>query len=329
MILVAVVILLFYGALIIALIIGFGNVPLFEKNVAIPKNKFSIIIAFRNEKSNLTELLNSLALLNYPKELFEILMVNDDSEDDSKKLIEHFKTRHHSLPIILLEYLRKSVSPKKDAIETAIKKAKFDWLITTDADCIVPKTWLQSFDAFIQTNQPKLIAAPVTYNVGSTFLQQFQLFDFLSLQASTIGGFGLNKPFLCNGANLCYQKSAFYEVNGFDGNQQIASGDDIFLLEKIKTKYPEKVHFLKSTEAIITTKPEPTFKSLISQRVRWAAKTSSVKSGFTKLVGIIVFLMNFSVALAIVLILINSIPSILISIHYSYFPQTYFKLINN
>ena len=303
MIVVSIIILSIYGVLIIALSIGFVKVKEFNITVKIPTTQFSIIIPFRNEENNLTDLLNSLELLDYPKERFEILMVNDDSDDNSVQCIEHFKTKHPSLPIIILENLRKSASPKKDAIECAIDKAQFDWIITTDADCVMPKTWLNIYDAFIQTRLPKMIAAPVTYSVGNTILEQFQLFDFLSLQAATIGGFGLKKPFLCNGANLCYKKSAFFEVNGFEGNKQIASGDDIFLLEKMTLKFSDSVHFLKSKHAKVYTKPQPTFKSLISQRVRWAAKTTSVKSAFTKLVGITILLMNSLLIFALFLFL--------------------------
>ena len=307
MILTSIIIVLCYGALIIALCIGFNKVKEFTASVETPKTKFSIIIPFRNEENNLTELLNSLSLINYPKELFEILMINDDSDDDSIKIIEMSKTRYSNLPILILENQRESASPKKDAIKTAINKSRFDWIITTDADCIVPKNWLQALDAFIQTHQPKLIAAPVTYPNGNSFLEQFQLFDFLSLQAATIGGFGLNKPFLCNGANLCYQKSAYFEVNGFEGNAHIASGDDIFLMEKIKNKFPNGVQFLKSKDAIVYTKPQSTLKSLISQRVRWAAKTSSVNTTFTKLLGIIVFLINFLLVLTVFMVLAKSV----------------------
>lgn len=310
MILVLIVILSIYGILVIAFSIGFDKVKEFTKSVEIHKTKISIIVPFRNEEQHLGELLNSLSLLNYPREFFEILMVNDESDDESIKIIENFKTEQPTLPIIILENLRKSVSPKKDAIKTAIIKAHYDWIITTDADCFVPKNWLKTYDAFIQTHKPKLVAAPVTYTVGNLFLEQFQLFDFLSMQAATIGGFGIDKPFLCNGANLCYKKSAFIEVNGFEGNTQIASGDDIFLMEKIRRKFPDGIHYLKAKEAIVITKPQTTFSSLVSQRVRWAAKTSSLNNSFTKLVGIVVLLMNFLLILTVILIVFGYLKPI-------------------
>jgi len=281
------IITLLYSILIILFIIGFDKVAVFKHDIDTPTTQFSIIIPFRDEKKNLSDLLQSLEQLNYPKDQFEIIFVDDDSTDNSVEIIKNIQ-----LNCNIIKNNRISNSPKKDAIETAINKAKFDWIITTDADCILPKQWLQTFASFIQKQPSKLIAAPVKYIANSSFLEQFQVFDFLSLQAVTVAGFGVHKPFLCNGANLCYHKLTFFEVNGFTGNENIASGDDIFLLEKIAEKYPEQVHYLKSTEALVSTKPQSTFKQLLAQRIRWAAKTSSYKNNFTKTVGIIVFLMN-------------------------------------
>ncbi len=308
MIIITFVILLAYGLLIISFIIGFDKVREFKpKNNWKPITKFSIIIPFRNETENLTPLLNSLALLEYPRDYFEIIMIDDDSSDNSVELIQEFLLKHLGVEnnISIIKNIRTSNSPKKDAINTAMQQAQFDWIITTDADCIVPSKWLNTFDAFIQINRPKLIAAPVKYTIDNSFLEQFQSLDFLSLQASTIGGFGIGKPFLCNGANLCYNKKTFLDVKGFTGNENLASGDDIFLLEKITEQYPDEVHFLKSYDVIVRTKPQSTFKALTAQRIRWAAKSSSYKNNFTKLVGISVFLMNSWLVIALLLLIFN------------------------
>ena len=279
---------------------GFDKVAIFNHHIEVPTTQFSIIIPFRDEEENLPELLQSLERFNYPKDKFEIIFVDDDSTDNSIKIINKFSGN-----IRVLKNRRISNSPKKDAINIAIKQANFDWIITTDADCTVPKQWLQTFDAFIQNHPSKLIAAPVKYLANNSFLEQFQVFDFLSLQAVTVGGFGINKPFLCNGANLCYHKQAFFEVNGFSGNENIASGDDIFLLEKIAVKYPEQVHYLKSVEVLVSTKPQPTFKQLLAQRIRWAAKTTSYKNNFAKAVGLIVFLMNIMIVILTFWVIFN------------------------
>jgi len=291
MILAAVIITFLYSLLMIALIIGFGLVTPFHTTTAIKDIRFSIIIPFRNEAEQLPKLLQSIAALKYPTEHYEFIFVDDASEDASGKIIQEFLA-NSTINFKILPNTRTTTSPKKDAIDAAIQQASFDWIVTTDADCLVPEKWLQNFNQFIKNFNPKLIVGPVTYTSQNTLFERFQHLDFLSLMGSTIGGFGIHKPFLCNGANLCYDKHTFLELEGFKGNTEVASGDDIFLLEKMVKKYPHDVHYLKSKEAIVTTKPQPTFKQLINQRARWAAKSTAYNNTFSKLVSLVVLAMN-------------------------------------
>jgi len=307
MMVVSIIILVFYSVLILMFVKGFDQIELFKPELKNPVINFSILIPFRNEAKNLSSLLESIALLQYPNNKFEILMINDDSTDESKAVINDFKRLHNNIELRLFENKRKSNSPKKDAIEIGITNAQFDWIITTDADCIIPKNWLFSFDGFIQKEVPKMVVAPISYKIKNRFLDKFQNLDILSLQGSTIGGFGIKKPFLCNGANLCYNKDAFIKVNGFEGNNNITSGDDIFLLEKMVQNYPDKVKYLKSQKAIIITKPEKNLRNLIHQRIRWASKTSNYSNIFGKLIGITVFTTNALLVLLLFLATFNKI----------------------
>ena len=277
-------------------------------------HSFSIIIPFRNEATNLQELLNSLLQLNYAKNKFECIFVDDDSTDTSSEIIHKYLSKTE-LNYSVVNNLRASASPKKDAINTAIQLANFDWIITTDADCTLPNSWLQLFDEFSEMNTSVMMVGPVMYSTNnSSFLENFQLLDFLSLQAATLGGFGIKKPFLCNGANLAYKKTVFLELNGFQGNDNIASGDDIFLFEKFYKKHPNCVHFLKSNKAIVRTNALKSWKELIQQRMRWAAKSSSYTLGMGKFVGIIVLLMN----LAFIICMLGIFNDLENSINYLY-----------
>ena len=201
----------------------------------------------------------------------------------------------------MIDNVRKSNSPKKDAIATAINHAEKDWIITTDADCFVDQNWLQTLDNYIQNYSPEMIAGAVSILADDTFLHQFQQLDLMSLQGATIGSFGIGNGFMCNGANFAYTKKIFQEMNGFDGNNEIASGDDVFLLQKAIAKYPEKVHYLKSEETIVLTKPVDDWKSLFFQRMRWASKTSSYQSSFGKILALIVFAGNLTIVLSFLL----------------------------
>lgn len=308
MLIFVVLIALSYTALMIAFKKGWGKLkePLYDYET--PKNSFSIVIPFRNEAKNLPELLESLSLLNYPLELFEILLVNDESEDDSEKIIAEFIENQPQLSLKLLQNNRSSNSPKKDAIKTAIEIAESDYILTTDADCKVPQYWLQSFNTEIIKNNPAMIAAPVTIETENPkFSTAFEALDFLSLQISGAGAFGLNKAFMANGANLCYKKEAFIIQNGFDGNDNIASGDDVFLLQKFIQR-GLKVSFLKDKLAVVTTKPLNDLKKLVQQRIRWASKTPAYSSNFAKLTGIIVFVMNLAFSLSLLLGIFKLFP---------------------
>ena len=299
-----IIITIFYLLLILWLAFGFDKVEDFKAEDLKPETKFSVIIPFRNEAKNLPDLLASINILNYPKSHYEFIFVDDESSDASVNLIMRFLTSFPNDSQII-NNVRVSNSPKKDAITSAIKTAKHDWIVTTDADCVLPKFWLDTLDHFIQREQCKMVAAPVTYHEVNSFLKRFQLLDFLSLIGATIGGFGIGKPFLCNGANLAYKKDLFLELNGFNGNNDIASGDDIFLLQKAINSNKNDVQFLKSKSVIVKTKAQPTFKTLIAQRKRWAAKTSSYNSVFGKVVGLIVLLMNAVLVSSFTLVLLG------------------------
>lgn len=288
-----IILLLFYLVAISTLIFGFTKINTFEYTGLSPKTGFSIIVPFRNEAENLPLLLESISKLHYPTALFEVILVDDESE-------EVFPIQCSLFSVQIIKNNRISNSPKKDAITTAIQVVQNDWIITTDADCIVNPNWLSTLDNYIQLHHPAMIAGAVTYDCKASFLQHFQQLDLASLQGATIGSFGLRKGFMCNGANFAYTKTFFQELNGFDGNDKIASGDDVFLLQKAMAKSPKKVHYLKSKNTIVTTKPAEDWKSLFYQRVRWASKTTSYQSNFGKYLGITVFLGNLVIVSGLV-----------------------------
>ena len=276
------IVFLIYILFIGQLIYGFNRMKRFSKKEFTPKTSFTIVVPFRNERENLPNLLHSISLLHYPKELVEIILVDDDSE-------EVFSVQDLVFSLKVIKNDRKSNSPKKDAIETAIQVAKNDWIITTDADCLVQKNWLTTFNQYIQENEVEMVASGVCYVPKSGFLSAFQNLDFLSLQGATIGSFGIDKPFMCNGANFAYSKSFFKELNGFQGNETIASGDDVFLIQKAISVTPKKVGFLLAKESIVATKPVATWSELFQQRVRWASKSTGYSSVYGKLLALVVF----------------------------------------
>ncbi|WP_245902689.1 glycosyltransferase family 2 protein [Flavobacterium aciduliphilum] len=294
-------ILAIYVVFIIQLIFGFDKVNSFERTNEKPKTTFSIIVPFRNEAKNLPKLLKSISSLNYPKELFELILVDDFSEDASERIYIKWRMEHGLIHSTLLENLKLSNSPKKDALTKAMPIVKNEWVVTTDADCVVNENWLLTMDAFIQKNTTEMIVGAVVYKTKNNWFHHFQQLDLLSLQGTTIGSFGIGKPFMCNGANFAYTKRLFQELGGFGGITTQASGDDVLLLQKALKKNPECVQYLKNTDVIVKTKPENDLYALFMQRVRWASKTTSYKHAYAKLLAVVVLLMNLSLVLGGVL----------------------------
>lgn len=292
------VVFVLYGYFLLRLAYGCGKLKSFTTTPdSLPKNKFSVVVPFRNEKENLSRLLSSFEKLYYPKEMFEVLLVDDFSDDG-------FQASGANFQLSAIQNNRKTASPKKDAICTAIKKAKYDWIITTDADCEVSEKWLLTLDNFIQKNlKTEMVCGMVlTYSNGS-FFQDFQKLDFMSLQSTTIGSFGMGNPFMCNGANFAYKKSLFQSLNGFSGNENIAGGDDVFMLQKAVKNYTERVSFLKSQDYLVMTRAAESWKALFFQRVRWASKTKAYTSLYAKTLAVMVFFGNFGFIIALFLTL--------------------------
>ncbi|MES2411344.1 MAG: glycosyltransferase [Bacteroidota bacterium] len=288
------VVLLVYSILIFQLILGFSKVKSFTTTELIPKTAFTIVVPFRNEARNLPRLLESVSNLDYPHKMIEIILVDDFSTDNSERVCIQWRMKHEHLDTTLLENLHLSNSPKKDAIGRAMPIAKHDWIVTTDADCIVNKNWLQTLDNYIQTNNPEMIVGTVMYKAKNNWFHHFQQLDLMGLQGVTIGSFGIGKPFMCNGANFAYTKKFFKEIGGFGGISDKASGDDVFLLQKAVNANKEKVHYLKNNNAIVKTKPENDLFKLFMQRVRWAGKSTGYKSSYAKFLAVITLLMNLS-----------------------------------
>ena len=185
-------------------------------------------------------------------------------------------------------------SYKKKAIEKGIEAATGELIVTTDADCLPRENWLQIIASFKEESKASFIAAPVVLDCNSSILQVFQAMDFMVLQGITGAVVHKKQMSMCNGANMAYERQAFYDVNGFKGVDDIASGDDMLLMYKIAQQRPNAIHYLKSQEAVVSTQPMYTWKEFFHQRIRWASKAMKYKDKRILPVLLIVYLFNLS-----------------------------------
>ncbi len=254
----------------------------------------TVIIPARNEELNIQACLQSLAVQTYPKQYLEIIVVDDHSTDNTPNIVNDFPSENVRL-ISLKEYVTGNLnSYKKKAIEVAVSESSGNWIITTDADCVADPDWIQTMLKYKELTGAELIAAPVKLRPRNKLVEIFQTLDFLTLQGITGAAVRYRFHNMCNGANLGYSKMAFNAVDGFSDIDDLASGDDMFLMHKIAMAFPDKIHYLKNKKAIVSSATVRSWKEFWQQRIRWASKAGRYKDKRMERVLILVYLFNFS-----------------------------------
>ncbi|MCH7657920.1 MAG: glycosyltransferase [Bacteroidetes bacterium] len=261
------------------------------KDFSVENKKFttpvSLIIPVRNEEQNIPGLIRGIRDQDYPARLLEVIFVDDHSDDRSFQLISE---NIAGMGNFLLT--RNNGTGKKMALQTGLENATGNLIITTDADCHHPAAWISTFASYYERYHPKLMAGPVLLKSNNNFFQRIQQIEFLSLTASTAGAFGAGHPIMCNGANLAFDRKVIEDHEDIM-QTRFSSGDDIFLLHRMKQLCPGELHFVRSNNAVVTTNGQPDFRSFIQQRIRWASKSRGYSDIDTIITGLVVLLINF------------------------------------
>lgn len=302
-ILISVLLLVPYAALLLYYRRAWTSIPPFlvriEKDPDLPF--VSVLISARDEEANIGLCLQSMMQQTYPRERFEVIVVDDHSTDQTAEIVIAFGRKAGNIRLVHLDdFVGGTVlnSYKKKAIETGIALSEGELIMTTDADCVVPPDWIFTVASYCKKHESAMIASPVRINMPAhagwlrRFFYAFQILDFTTLQGIT--GAALYKEFhyMANGANLAYPKNIFTEVEGFKGVDDLASGDDMFLMEKVRMVKPHKIHYLKSAMSTVSTLPEETLALFLNQRIRWASKSSNYQDYKIKSVLAIVYAVN-------------------------------------
>jgi cellulose synthase/poly-beta-1,6-N-acetylglucosamine synthase-like glycosyltransferase len=286
---------------------GWKQVTEFKPGNSLHKILISVIIPFRNEEKNIKGLLKDLVNQNYPDELFEVILVNDHSEDSTTQIIEPFCSNHKNFRLIQLQ---KNSYGKKEAIETGIRNATGELIVTTDADCRACNKWISTIAAYyFESDKPEMIIGLVDILSEDTFYNKFQQLEFLSLVGSGAGAVGISQPIFCNGANLIYKKELFNKYMD-PLNKTLVSGDDTLFMLRLKRDSKHKIRLLKSKEAIIYTKPQLTIGEFVQQRIRWTSKARFYRDYNIIYSSIIVLTLNVSILISVILIFTNKYYSL-------------------
>lgn len=287
-------ILIIYTLVFLYFIYGFINSK--ENKNSQPPIAISVLIAFRNEEKNIEQLIKSFERLSYNLNIAEFIFINDHSTDNSYELLSNrLKNTNLIYKIINQE---KNKQGKKQAIITGVNNAKNNWIVTIDTDSIPNKNWLTQFSTAFQENK-EFVIAPVINHKSKSFIGNLQNIEAILLAGTSIGSASNKTPLISSGANLGYSKSLFYELNPYQNNLHIPSGDDLFFLDKaIEAK--KIISYISSKEALVFTKGQSSYKEILSQAIRWSSKNKELKSKLNLYLSVLVFCTNLLVLINLI-----------------------------
>ena len=261
-----------YSLFTIYFTLGLHRLKLFKKKSTLPT--ISIVIAVRNEESNLQLLLKSLVEQDYPKEKIEIVIVSDRSTDGSWQIINDFSDLYPFVKGIKLDQKNDEMTPKKYALTCGINNTNGEIILSTDGDCIVPKGWSLSMVNSFKENTGIVVGRSSINLSISSFFNQYQSIDFLGIMAANAGAIGWKKGWSGSGQNIAYRRNAFEKIRGFLPVSKALSGDDMYLVQSISKDHD--IQFNIDPNSFIYTEPSPSIKAFMNQRIRWASNSRSL-----------------------------------------------------
>ncbi len=287
--------LLAYLTMIVTFRYRWRHYPSFNAEGASAVAGISVVIAFRDESSNLPRICRSLENQTYPKEYFEVIFCDDHSTDGSAAVVERYcQTNGH----FRLNVASPTAAGKKAVLYKGIQTAVHEIIVTTDADCEVPGEWLSTIAAFYERHRPDLVVGLVQVApVHKGIFGQWEEVEMASLVASGAAAAIMNKAIFCSGANLSYRKSLVDSIPD-PLRQATASGDDTLFMLKVKKNPLRRILLLKSREAIVTTTGVTGIFPFIRQRFRWASKSRFYSDGDLWLTAIIAGLASLFLVLS-------------------------------
>lgn len=245
----------------------------------------SVVICAKNEEANLQRFLPEVLNQDYPN--FEVIVVNDCSQDDTEMLLSQFKTQYSNLYYTSIPFDKIFTHGKKLPLSVGIKAAKNEHLVFTDADCRpMDNQWLRRIASGFSDGK-EIVLAHGAYEKKSGFLNMLIRYDAF-LIATQYFGYALAKvPYMGVGRNLAYKKSLYTKVGGFKNHQSILSGDDDLFVSEVATS--KNVSVVKSPEARTISIPVDRWSYFVNQKQRHLTTSPIYKFRTKFLLGLEVF----------------------------------------
>jgi len=259
-----------YGLMVLFFLIG---MLIRRKGTGTANIRVSVVIAARNEAQNISTILNDLIHQSYDPTLYEVIVADDHSTDATAAVVEAWAMSHPFIKLLKITDTPPRFSPKKYAIQQAVELASGDIILATDADCNVGSDWIKTMVSYFEESVGFVIGFSQFGARGQqqNCIERLQAFDFVTLMGVAAGSTNLSLPLAASGQNMGYRKSVFEQVGGYRRLAHRVSGDDVLLMQLVKGMTHCRIVFAADPRAYAVSQPQPTLRSLINQRKRWAS----------------------------------------------------------
>lgn len=239
-----------------------------KKNSDTTLPKVSVIVAARNESANIVRCIRSLTGLKYPEENLEIILVNDNSTDNTYELMKETAGKINFFKIInSAKSSSANLKGKANAIDTAISQCSGEIIVMTDADCEVSPNWVEETVRYYSENTA-MVCGFTNIKCDNSFFSKIQSLDWVYLLALASSSSGLNLILSCIGNNLSFKKKAYYDTGGYS-SIGFSVTEDLALMRKINSISKYEIKYPVDKECLVETLPCKTVSELFSQKRRW------------------------------------------------------------
>ena len=236
----------------------------------------SVVVAARNEEAFIGDCLASLVRQTCPADRYEVVVADDDSEDGTRDIVRAFAARHANVRLVTPGPEDAGLRAKKRPMNAGIRESRGEILLTTDADCRVPPTWVASTVAHFAPDVGAVVGfSQVARSRSGGWVERLQGIDFLALMSAAAGALGVGVPLAASGQNLAYRRSLFEAAGGFREIGRRASGDDVLLLQLMRRARQGRIVFNTDPGAFVETHRTESLTGLVRQRLRWASNGAS------------------------------------------------------
>ncbi len=238
--------------------------------------RVAVLVAMRNEEKHIADCLSSLARQSYPQHLYDVYVLDDRSQDASPAIVDQFRRRYAHIRLIPVKEDKYGLRGKMNALAQGMKQVHHEIILITDADCVVPESWVENMVAYFDSQTGMVGALTILYpfdrlsvtHPQKNWWAKLQTLDWIFLQTMAAVNSNFGKPITILGNNFAFRRQAYLQVGGFE-SLGFSVTEDFALMEAVRKKTPWKIRHTLDVKNAVYSHPLPTLSEFFRQRHRW------------------------------------------------------------